>query len=34
LVFNSTTGALVLATGAAAADAWNTAAGVLAHSPV
>ena len=34
LVFNTTTGALVVAVGATAASVWNTAAGVLAHSPV
>ena len=34
LVFNTTTGAVVVAVGATAASVWNTAAGVLAHSPV
>lgn len=34
LVFNTTTGALVVAIGDTAAGVWNTAAGVLAHSPV
>ena len=34
LVFNTTTGAVVVAVGATAASVWNTAAGVLAHTPV
>lgn len=34
VVFNSTTGALVVAVGAAADDVWNTAAGAAAHTPV
>lgn len=34
LVFNTTTGALVVAVGATAASVWNTAAGVAAHTPV
>lgn len=33
-VFNTTTGALVVAVGGAAGSVWNTAAGVLAHTPV
>ena len=33
-VFNTTTGALVVAVGATPASVWNTAAGVLAHTPV
>ena len=32
-VFNTTTGAIVAATGALAADVWNTAAGAAAHTP-
>jgi hypothetical protein len=34
VVFNSTTGAPVWATGVAAADVWNDATGTLAHTPV
>lgn len=34
LCFNSTTGAVVVATGATAAAVWNTAAGAAAHTPV
>lgn len=34
LVFNTTTGAVVVAVGGTAAGVWNTAAGVLAHTPV
>jgi hypothetical protein len=34
VVFNSTTGAPVWATGTTAADVWNDASGELAHTPV
>lgn len=32
-VFNSTTGAIVVATGATPTSVWNTAAGAAAHTP-
>lgn len=34
IVFNTTTGALVVAVGANDNSVWNTAAGALAHTPV
>ena len=34
LVFNTTTGVLVVADGPAAGDTWSTAAGVATHTPV